>query len=263
MASTRMEDGRERNQMGKKKKGQNQKQKRKQAQSGSNLQTLTLVTLLVVFLGLGVYAIVDTFTGSENADQAHEQPNAVDEELFAYDQQPVQGDREANVNIVEFGDFKCPVCKEFEREIFPKLKQDYLDNGQAGFYFINNQFIAEDSVTAGIAGEAVYKQDPEAFWKFYDAIYEQQGPEHEHWATKEFLVDLAKKTVPEIDHQKLEQAIEDRKYEDEVRKDKSIATQAGVTSVPVLFINGKPVPTNKTFDYNYIKQMIEEELKKQ
>lgn len=236
--------------------------KKKQAQAKSNrMQNLTLATLIVVFLGLGVFALVNNLMGGDKGKEEEAgQEATVDEKVFVYDQQPVFGNEEAPVKIVEFGDYKCPSCKKFGEEIYPQLKKDYLDNDKAGFYFINNQFLGEDSVTAGIAGEAVYAQDPDAFWKFHEAVYAKQGPQSQAWATKEFLVKLAKKEVPGIDHKKLEQAIDKETYRDQVEQDQAIAHQSGVQSVPALYINGKPVPNS--FDYDEIKKMIEEELKK-
>ncbi|SMO84524.1 DsbA family protein [Melghirimyces algeriensis] len=244
--------------MGKNKAGQGNKTKKKQART-NRMQTLTLGTLILVFLGLGGYALVDALIGKEDVQQ-EKTTDTVKEEIFQYDKQPVLGDENAKVKIVEFGDYKCPSCKKFEENIFPKLKKDYMDSDQVGFYFVNNPFLGEDSVTAAIAGEAVYNQDPDAFWTFYQKVYEEQGAEHETWATKEFLVNLAKKELPDLDHKKLEKAIEEGEYEEDVQQDKAITQQARVNLVPTLFINGKKV--SNPFDYAQIKQMIEEELNK-
>ncbi|GGA43054.1 hypothetical protein GCM10007416_15130 [Kroppenstedtia guangzhouensis] len=233
--------------------------KKKQAKS-NRMQNLTLVTVIVLFLGLGVFALVNNIIGGNKETGEPGQEAKVDEKVFVYDKQPVLGNRDAPVRIVEFGDYKCPTCKKFAEEIYPKLKKDYLDNDKAGFYFINNQFLGKDSITAGIAGEAVHEQNPEIFWKFHDAIFEHQGNESEAWATKDFLVKLAKQAAPGIDYDKLEQAIDKETYKQQVEQDKAIAVQSGVRSVPTLFINGRPVPDS--FDYEGIKKMIEEELKK-
>ncbi|MGF7089278.1 protein-disulfide isomerase [Kroppenstedtia sanguinis] len=233
--------------------------KKKQTQS-NRMQTLTLVTVIVLFLGLGVYALVNNLISGNEKEEGLSQEATMDEKVFAYDKQPVLGNEDAPVRIVEFGDYKCPTCKRFADEIYPQLKKDYLDNDKAGFYFINNQFLGEDSITAGIAGEAVYEQDPAAFWKFHETIYEHQGDERETWATPEFLVKLAKQAAPGIDHGELAKAIDKESFKSQVEKDKEIGIQSGVQSVPALFINGKPVPDS--LDYEGIKQMIEEELKK-
>ncbi|MFD1394526.1 DsbA family protein [Kroppenstedtia eburnea] len=233
--------------------------KKKQANS-DRMQTLTLATVIILFLGLGVFALVNNIIGGDEEKGDAGQEATVDETVFAYDQQPVLGNGEAPVRIVEFGDYKCPTCKRFADEIYPKLKKDYLDNDKAGFYFINNQFLGEDSITAGIAGEAVHEQDPAAFWKFHEAIYENQGNERETWATKDFLVKMAKQAAPGIDHDKLEKAIDKESFKQQVEQDRAIAIRSGVSSVPSLFINGRPVP--HSLDYEGIKQMIEEELKK-
>ncbi|WP_169713819.1 DsbA family protein [Paludifilum halophilum] len=244
--------------MSKKKSHKNSKERvlQKQAEERSRrMKNLIVGTLIGLLFIVGIVALVQSFSGDRNAGE-----QGVDEEIFDYDQQPVAGDPDAPVKIVEFGDFKCPSCKKFEEEIYPQLKKDFIDNEKIGFYFVNNQFLGPDSITAGIAGEAVYEQDPDAFWKFYDSIYKNQGLESEAWATPDFLADLAKKDVPGIDHKKLKKDIENETYSEEVQADKGIAEKAGVTSVPTLFINGKKVPGEKTFDYDYLKQRIEEEL---
>ncbi|MFC4076194.1 DsbA family protein [Salinithrix halophila] len=245
--------------MAKKKKSQkNTKDKIREKQArekARRMKSLTVTTLVVLLLAAGVFYLVQSASdgGSDNRVEAS---------VFQYDKQPVIGNDKAKVKIVEFGDYKCPVCKRFKDEIFPQLKKDFLDNDKAGFYFINNQFIGEDSITAGIAGEAVYRQNKEAFWKYYQAVYDHQGSEQQTWATPEFLVGLAKKEVPGIDHGKLAKDIQHKTYEENVKADKKIGEEAGVSAVPALFINGKPVELEVIFDYPRLKQMIEDELEK-
>lgn len=238
----------------KKKKNSQKMALKKQAKARKQkIQTLTLWTAIVLVLVGGLY-----FLTSFLSDQ---QAKPVNEKIFAYERQPVIGNPDAPVKIVEFGDYKCPVCKRFAEEIFPQLKRDFLDTGKVGMYFIDKPFIGEDSVTASMAGEAVYRQKPEAFWTYYKAVYAHQGLESDRWATVPFLVELAKKEVPDIDHSRMERELNDQVYMEEVEADRKIAAELGVDSVPTLFINGKRVDQNVVFDYPSLKKQIEEELK--
>jgi protein-disulfide isomerase len=172
--------------------------------------------------------------------------------------QPILGEENAPVQLVEFGDFKCPACKSFEELIFPKIKQDYIDTGKAQFSFINKAFIGPDSIYAAVVGEAVHKQNPAAFWDYYNAVYENQGPENEQWASMNFLLKLVKTEVPSVDLKEVEQFINNGNFEAELEKDEAIGIKAGVQSTPTLFVNG--IEVTDPFNYEEIKKLIDEAL---
>ncbi len=175
---------------------------------------------------------------------------------FPYDELPYLGKRDSPVKIVEFGDFKCPSCKVFSQEIVPLLKKDFIDTGIATLYFINYQFIGPDSITAGAAGEAVFRQSNDAFWSFYDAVYKNQGAERDIWATPDFLVQLAKSENIPVDYERLGRDIRSGEYTKEVEADNRLAKKSGVTGTPTLFINGRMF--EDTFDYEKLKAAINE-----
>ncbi|HWN75186.1 MAG TPA: thioredoxin domain-containing protein [Candidatus Udaeobacter sp.] len=85
---------------------------------------------------------------------------------------PVLGDPKATVTIVEFADFECPVCRNLHDALrgllpnYPQVKLIFKD-------FPIDQ-IHPWARTASLAGRCTYQQDPAAFWKFYDFIYDKQ-----------------------------------------------------------------------------------------
>lgn len=129
---------------------------------------------------------------------------------FDYANLPVLGNPEAPVKIVEFGDFKCPACKQVNELIKPQLLKDYIDQGKVAFYFVNLPFISPDSYTAALAVQSVYHQNEKVYWNYFDEVYKNQGDEKTEWATADFLVDLAKKTNLDLDYDKLNQDIVDK-----------------------------------------------------
>jgi protein-disulfide isomerase len=85
---------------------------------------------------------------------------------------PVLGDPKAPITIVEYGDFECPVCRNFHdavRGLLPKYPQAKL---------IFKDFPIEQihpwARTGALGGRCAYLQDPKAFWKMYDLIYDNQ-----------------------------------------------------------------------------------------
>ncbi|MCH5584472.1 DsbA family protein [Shimazuella sp. AN120528] len=216
-----------------------------------DMQGLVVGTILVLVLALGVYGVINQFTGSKQ--EAADKVYPID-----YKGQPFIGKENAPVKIMEFGDFKCPVCKQFHDTIFPRLKKDFVDTGKVSFYFTNTQVIGPDSLTAGEAGEAVFKQNPQAFWKYYDAIYKQQGNENVKWATPAFLVDLIKKNITEVDANKVSEDLTKKTFEKETLADNTKYNNTGINGVPLIMVNGKQIQNG--LSYSEIKAAIEKEL---
>jgi protein-disulfide isomerase len=85
---------------------------------------------------------------------------------------PSLGDPKATVTLVEFSDFQCPVCRSLHdvlRGLLPKYPQV-----RVVFKDFPLESLHPWARTAALAGRCAYQQDPKAFWKVYDAIYDQQ-----------------------------------------------------------------------------------------
>lgn len=85
---------------------------------------------------------------------------------------PVLGDPKAQVTLVEFSDFQCPVCRSLHdvlRSMLPNYPQV-----RVVFKDYPIEVLHPWARTAALAGRCTYQQDPKAFWKVYDAIYDQQ-----------------------------------------------------------------------------------------
>lgn len=86
---------------------------------------------------------------------------------------PSVGDAKAPVTLVEYSDFECPVCKSLHdalRSLLPK----YAGKVRIVFKDFPIEQIHPWARTAAIAGRCAYLQDPKAFWKLYDLIYDNQ-----------------------------------------------------------------------------------------
>lgn len=178
---------------------------------------------------------------------------------FEYTNLPVIGAEDAPVKIVEFGDFKCPSCKAVNETIKPQLVSDFIEQGEAAFYFVNLPFLAPDSTTAALAVQSVYHQNPDAYWDYFDAIYTNQGEESTQWATVDFLVDLAKEINLPVDYDLLRQDIENKTYEAEVKAQYNKGEELGVQGTPTFFINGIEYKGHLG-DYSAFKQAVEDAM---
>jgi protein-disulfide isomerase len=85
---------------------------------------------------------------------------------------PILGDPKAPVTVVEYSDFECPVCRNLHDALrgllpnYPQVKVIFKD--------FPIDAIHPWARTAALAGRCAYQQNPKAFWKIYDLIYDNQ-----------------------------------------------------------------------------------------
>lgn len=162
---------------------------------------------------------------------------------FDYSSMPVLGDPNAPIKIVEYADYQCPYCKDFNVDVKPELVKKYVETGQAAIYYADLIVLdgkgIEDSNRSALAAHSVYHQDPDSFWKFNDALFRDQGKEQTGWATADFLVNLAKTEGLPVDLDKLRSDMENKTYQQEIDDSLNQADKLNVESTPTFFINGK------------------------
>ena len=99
-------------------------------------------------------------------------PLAANRALMDLKDAPSVGDAKSAVNLVEFSDFECPVCRSLH-DIMRGIMQNY-PQVRVVFKDYPIEVLHPWARTAAIAGRCAYMQDPAAFWKIYDMIYESQ-----------------------------------------------------------------------------------------
>lgn len=145
----------------------------------------------------------------------------------------VLGDPKAPVELVEFGDLQCPVCKAFAEEILPPIIENQVKNGEAKIDFRNFTIIGPQSVDAGAAALAAGAQ--ERGWNFVELFYRNQGIEGSGYADDAFLEAVAKAAGVED----MAKWNEDRKLlRAEVEETSQEAQQLGFNGTPSFAIEG-------------------------
>ncbi|WP_083204937.1 thioredoxin domain-containing protein [Bacillus sp. FJAT-27264] len=216
----------------------------KQKQTNRMFVIGTIAFVVIIFVVLFMMASKDSSSTTTAAEPTS----------FNYSELPRLGKEDAPVKIVEFGDFKCPACAQFTGLIKPQIVKELVEPGKASFYFVNMAFIGPDSETASLAALSIYHQNADEFWKFFDAVYANQGDENAKWATEDYLVGLAEKEKLNIDLELLRKDIKERTYYDELQRDIKTASGAGVNNTPTIFING--VKSAEPFNFDAISAEV-------
>ncbi len=149
---------------------------------------------------------------------------------------PVYGDPKAPITIVEYGDFECPVCRNFHdavRGLLPKYPQAKL---------IFKDFPIEQihpwARTAALAGRCAYQQAPKAFWKIYDLIYDNQDLVSAANAYEK-MIDFAGQAG--LNTESFKSCLSSPQAAGEVDASIENGKLLNVRSTPTVFVNGRPL----------------------
>ena len=146
---------------------------------------------------------------------------------------------QADVVIVEFGDFQCPFCKKLWTGM-----EEYLDTTDRSIrlhfaHYPLNAACNPDindlhpfACQAAVAAVCSAKQ--EKFWKFGDVVFENQES-----LERGDLVDYAKESGLDVDA--FETCLDDPKSMGQVRWDIGMGNKADLSGTPTFFINGYSV----------------------
>ncbi|MBK5218298.1 MAG: thioredoxin domain-containing protein [Thermoleophilia bacterium] len=192
-----------------------------------------------VFLVVVVIAalIVISASSSDGGDASNvKDAAAVEQELSGIPQDGLLlGDPNAPVELVEFGDLQCPVCKANSEEALPAVIEGQVAQGQAKISFRNFIVISAQSELAGAAALAAGEQG--RGWNYVNLFYRNQGKEGSGYADDEFLTAIAKAAgVKDID--KWNQDRNSAKVKGEVQKTNAEASRLGFEGTPSFAIKG-------------------------
>ncbi|WP_068783041.1 DsbA family protein [Paenibacillus phocaensis] len=234
----------------------------KRADRGFARSNLVFVISLIL-IGILVITLAFVFLRDSDSAELRALPNYTEikgdytAEGLKYEKQPHLGDPSAKVKVIEFADFKCPACKNWEETYMPQLQKDFIDTGKIELFFTNYAFIDRDSIMAASAGEAIAAQSNEKFWEFKSKLYAHQGDETKIWATPEFLLDFVKKNIDGIDYDRFASDLKSHAYMLPVKEDFKTAGYYGVNGTPQFMVNGELLPSSS---YEDLAAAIEAQL---
>lgn len=153
------------------------------------------------------------------------------------DDDPVLGNPNAPVTLIEFSDYQCPYCGRFVRDTFPRIKTDYIEKGKVRYVFRDFPILSIHPQAQKAAEAAQCSGDQDKYWEMHDRIFENQR------AIKvENLKGYAEKLS--LNMEDFNNCLDGGKYAEEVKKDIQAGKKAGVRGTPS-FILGKTTKDGK------------------
>jgi len=144
------------------------------------------------------------------------------------DGEPARGSASAPVTIVEFTDYECPFCRQFETTTLPEIVKNYVDTGKVRL--IVHDFPLDNHASAMPAAEAAHcAGDQGKFWPMHDGMFSDPG--------KLGTADLIERAdALKLDIAAFKACLESGKDRAEVLKQMKVASDLQIVATPSFLI---------------------------
>jgi protein-disulfide isomerase len=165
----------------------------------------------------------------------------------------VMGQPDAPVTVVEWGDYTCPHCGAFTREVKPTLVSDYVAPGKVRFEFRDYAFLGPQATRAAEAASCAADQGK--FWQFHDTLYRNQSsaPGFTDARLQQIAATLG------LDTAAFNSCLSSGDKAQVVEQSNADAEKQGINSTPSFFVDGKKIDWQ---GWDSLKQAIDAELAK-
>ncbi len=160
----------------------------------------------------------------------------------------MQGSNNAQVTLVEYGDYECPYCGE----AYPIVKRLQKKMGEDLRFVFRNFPLTEShphALAAAQAAEAAALQV--RFWEMHDMLYENQDTLEDP-----DLIAMGRKL--KLDAERFKRDFSSNAVTSKIQQDFSGGIRSGVNGTPTFFING--VRHDGSYEYEDLIAALQEQL---
>lgn len=168
---------------------------------------------------------------------------------------PYVGNADAKVTVVEFSDFQCPFCKQFETTA-QQIRNNYQPD-QVRFVYMHFPLteIHPNAEPAAIAAQCVMDlAGSTAFFSYHDQLFAHQAE------LGDKLYYTLATAIPDLSKDQFTDCYQNKKSLTEVQDVYNLGLQVGVEGTPTTYINGEQVPGGAV-SFDKIKPLIDSALK--
>lgn len=176
-------------------------------------------------------------TGGEPTTQETTQSSGQDIELEGW---TYEGDEDADIVIVYWGDYQCPYCSRFVNQTMPDIRSNYTETGKVQFVEKQLPLFGPGSLRSanailcawnqGISQEAHREYTSKLYQKFEEAEGRNSG-----WASAENLAEYAA-PIEEIDENQVQTCVENEEYSNKIDGAYQEADSWGLEGTPFFLI---------------------------
>ena len=157
------------------------------------------------------------------------------------DNDPIIGDPNAPITIIEFSDFQCPFCARFNTQTLPAILDEYIEQGKVKLVFRDFpiQSIHPNALPASVAAECA--NDQGNFKGMHDILFEKQN----EWNRLETVDALSLfsqyASEMQLEQETFDSCLTSGKHIPEIRNDLDDGRDYGVSGTPGFFVGNDQI----------------------
>jgi len=166
---------------------------------------------------------------------------AADPVKISADNDPIIGDSNAPITIIEFSDFQCPFCARFNSQTLPVILDEYIEQGKVKLVFRDFpiQSIHPNALPASVAAECA--NDQSKFKEMHDMLFEKQNEWNKKETTEALSLFSQYASNMKLDMEVFDSCLTSGKHIDEIKKDLEDGRDYGVTGTPGFFVGNDQI----------------------
>jgi len=182
---------------------------------------------------------------------------------ISVDNDPIIGNPDAPITIIEFTDFQCPFCARFHIQTLPLILEEYIDQGKVKLVIRDFpiQSIHPNAVPASVASECANEQGKAK--EMHDKLFYNQNQWGEQETANALSLFSQYATEIQLDQETFDSCLTSGKYIEEIKKDLEDGRNYGVSGTPGFFIGNDQigyVELKGAQPYDVFKKIIDAQL---
>jgi protein-disulfide isomerase len=210
--------------------------------SGKAVPILTVALVILAFMMGSMYTKLQGYEGGavagsqkgeiNNQEAAPVVAGGTEKGVASVDDDPMLGDPNAKITIIEFSDYECPFCKRHYDQTLPQLIQEYVDTGKARIVYrdfplsFHDPMATKEAVAANCARE---QGGDSMYFEYHDEIFERTTS-NGNGLSEADLSTIA--TDLGLNLSSFNTCLNDPAQTEEVKNDVAAAASAGATGTP-------------------------------
>ena len=190
------------------------------------------ICIAIMVFGIGDLSESSTPLIEKQLAEEQVKPVQITMETFFENGSPILGNPNADITVIEFGDYQCHFCNVHFQNTEHKIFDKYVMTGKVNVIFKDYTIIGQDSVGAAHAAHCASEQGK--FWEYHDILFRNWNGENNGWASSENILRFAE--AIELDMDAFVECNMDERYAQKISASNADAQKLGITGTPAFYV---------------------------
>ena len=190
------------------------------------------ICIAVIVFGIGDLAESSSPLIEKQLSEEPVKPVQITMGTFFENGSPILGNSNAEITLIEFGDYQCHFCNVYYQNTEHEILEKYVMTGKVNVIFKDYTIIGQDSLRAAHAAHCASEQGK--FWEYHDTLYNNWGGENSGWAGSENILRFAEEVG--LNMNEFVECNVDKRYEQQIAASNTDAQKLGITGTPAFYV---------------------------